>query len=147
MNTGKYDVAIHLPHPTDANELNRNPRQWWTVITIFLVVAIFAEAVFAGAMLSGFGWARSAHLANAGILIISTIAAGLAAIVTLRRAPHGLKFSLVLLGLAVVVLLQAAVGKSASTGANLMWLHVPLGVALVGFAAQAVASARKLVGE
>ncbi|MEX2250308.1 MAG: hypothetical protein WD671_11805, partial [Parvibaculum sp.] len=101
-------------------------------------------AVFAGAMLSGYGWARTAHLANAGLLIASTIAAGLVAVVTLRRIPHGPRLGLILLLLAAVVFLQTAIGKSAANGTNLMWVHVPLGVALVGFAAQAVAGARRL---
>jgi len=111
-----------------------------------LVAAIFAQAVFAGLMLSGVEWARSAHAAGAVALIACTLAAGLAAIVTLRRVAHGMRFGFALLLLAVALSLQTAIGKSLVGGANLMWLHVPLGVALVGFATQALAAARRLGG-
>jgi hypothetical protein len=36
------------------------------------------------------------------------------------------------------------VGTLSAKGANLLWVHVPLGVALVGFAAQAAAGVRRL---
>ncbi|HEY1447153.1 MAG TPA: hypothetical protein VGF33_01320 [Caulobacteraceae bacterium] len=119
-------------------------RQWWIGVTALLVVAIFIQAVFAGAMLSGAGWASHAHSLNAIILIAATIAAGLVSVVTLRRIPHGPKLGLSLLMLAGLVFLQTAVGKLSAHGANLMWIHVPLGVALVGLATQALASARRL---
>jgi hypothetical protein len=64
-----------------------------------------------------------------------------------RRVAHGMRFGFALLLLAVALSLQTAVGKSLAGGANLMWLHVPLGVALVGFATQAVAAARRLGGD
>ena len=121
MNAREYDVAVHANRPTDWSQPNRNLRQWWTAITILLVVATFAEAVFAGAMLSGVGWGRTAHLANAGALIASTLVAGVVSAVTLRRIPHGRKLGLTLLSLAVVVFLQTAVGRSSAQGANLMW--------------------------
>ncbi len=122
----------------------RRPRRWWVVITCLLIAAIFAQAVFAGLMLSGFDWARAAHAANAMALIAATLAAGVAAVATLRRTPHGLKLALTLLSLALVLLLQTAVGKLAAQGTNLMWVHVPLGVALVGLAMQALNGARRL---
>jgi hypothetical protein len=111
-----------------------------------LVVAIFAQAVFAGLMLSGVEWARAAHSATAIVLIASTLAAGLISLVTLRDIAHGAKLGFTLLLLAVVVSLQTAVGKSSVEGANLMWVHIPLGVALVGFAMHVVAGARRLGG-
>jgi hypothetical protein len=109
-----------------------------------LVVAIFAQAVFAGLMLSGVEWARAAHSATAIVLIASTLTAGLISLATLRRIAHGPKLGFTLLSLAAVVFLQTVVGRSVAEGANLMWVHVPLGVALVGFATQAVAGARRL---
>ncbi len=147
MSTDKYDVANQFNRATDWSEPTRNPRRLWTVIAAVLVAAIFSEAVFAGAMLSGFGWGRAAHSANAVVLIGSTLVAGLISVVTLRRIPHGPRFGLALLSLAVLVFIQTAVGRSSAHGTNLMWVHVPLGVALAGFAAQAVAGARKLGGE
>lgn len=135
-------MAIHLDQPVAAP--GANPQHVWRVVTIVLVLAIFAQAVFAGAMLSGFDWARAAHAANAVVVMGATIGAGLVAIMTLRRRRNGLRLGLLLLGLAAVVFMQFALGRMAAKGANLMWAHVPLGVALVGLAGQAVAGARRL---
>jgi hypothetical protein len=119
-------------------------RRWWSGVAILLVIAVFTEAVFAGAMLSGVGWARTAHGVNAAAVIAASLAAGLVSVVTLRRIPHGLRLGLTLLSLAAAAVLQAAIGVLSARGANLLWAHVPLGVALVGFAAQAAAGARRL---
>ncbi|MBX3446840.1 MAG: hypothetical protein KF765_08795 [Parvibaculaceae bacterium] len=116
----------------------------WRVITLLLLAAIFAEAAFAGAMLSGFPWARAAHLASAALLIFGAVTAACFALATLRRVPQGTKLGLMLLGLAVLLFLQTAIGKFAANGSNLLWLHVPFGVALVGLAAQAAARACNL---
>jgi hypothetical protein len=137
-------MVIQLDQPTAAHVPGANLRPWWSIVTVGLAFAIFAQAVFAGAMLSGFDWARAAHAANALIVVGVTFAAGLAAIVTLRRTRNGLKLGLLLLGLAAAVFVQFALGRLAAKGANLMWVHVPLGVVLVGFAGQAIAVARRL---
>ena len=147
MNTSNHDAAVHLDASTESGQPIRSLRQWWRVIAAFLVVAIFAQAVFAGLMLSGIDWGRTAHSVNAVVLIASTLSAGVASLVTLRRIPHGLKLGFTLLSLAVLVVLQAAVGVSAAKGANLMWVHIPLGVALVGLAGKAASVARRLGGE
>lgn len=147
MNTGTYGVTVQRGGPALLDEHSRNRRQWWSVITALLVLAVFAEAVFAGAMLSGFDWARRAHAVNAAILIASTITAALVSVVTLRRNSHGLKLGLSLLLLAAVVCLQAALGALSAKGDNLLWAHVPLGVASFGIAAQAAAGARRLRAE
>lgn len=125
-------------------EPNVTLREWWSVITTLLLAAIFIEAVFAGAMLSGVEWARTAHRVNAAILVGSTLIAGLVAVVTLRRIAHGLKLGLTLLSLAAAIFLQAVVGALSAKGANLLWVHVPLGVALFGFAARAAAITRRI---
>ena len=117
------------------------------MITALLVFAVFIEAIFAGAMLSGIGWARTAHSANAAVLIGSTLAAGLVSIGTLRRVPNGLKLGITLLALAALIVLQGAIGALSAKGANLLWVHVPLGVALFGLAGQAARDARKLHAE
>jgi hypothetical protein len=122
----------------------RKLRLWWTVITASLLAATFSEAVFAGAMLSGVAWGRAAHSLNAAVLAAATLLAGIVSVVTLRRIPHGTKLGLTLLALAVVVVLQTVLGRFSAHGANLLWIHVPLGVALAGFAAQAAAGARRL---
>lgn len=147
MTTDKYAVPVRMSRALDSDKQNRNLRRWWSVITIFLLTALFIEAVFAGAMLSGTGWAHTAHTVNAVILIASTITAGLVSLVTLRHIPHGRKFGLILVSLAVAVFLQTSIGKLSANGASLMWIHVPLGVALVWLAARAAAGVRKLGGE
>jgi uncharacterized membrane protein YhaH (DUF805 family) len=146
MSTSKVDLAGGLERSASSSEPRGARRRWWSVVTALLVAAIFAQAVFAGLMLSGVEWARAAHVTTAFALFAATLVAGLVAIVTLRRIPHGAKLALALLLLALVISLQTAVGKSVVEGANLMWLHVPLGVALVGFAAQAASLARRLGG-
>jgi hypothetical protein len=119
-------------------------RQAWIVVTTLLLAAVFAEAVFAGAMLSGAGWARSAHAMSAVVLAIWTAAAGPIALVTLRGVSQGPRLVWTLAAMAVLVVLQAALGALTAKGANLLWAHVPLGVALVGLAGQTAAAARRL---
>jgi hypothetical protein len=135
-------MAIYLDQP--AATASAAPQPWWRVVTIIIVMAIFAQAVFAGAMLSGFEWAHTAHAVNALVVVAATPLASLAALATLRRTRNGLKLGLLLLALAAVVFVQFALGRLAARGANLMWAHVPLGVMLVGLAGQAVAAARRL---
>jgi hypothetical protein len=142
MNT--VDAAARLGRPTDSTHASRNLRQGWRIFTVCLVASFFMEAIFAGAILSDVGWARSAHSATAMLLIASTLTAGLVSAVTLRRFRHGPRLVVVLLSLAALALVQAVVGVLSAKGANLIWLHVPLGVALVALAGQAVASARRL---
>ena len=138
-------MAIHLDQASPVPSTNK--RQWWSVVTTGLVIAIFAQAVFAGAMLSGFEWARMAHATNALFTLAATFAASLVSLITLRRTQNGLKLGLLLLALAAVLFVQFALGRMAAKGANLMWLHIPLGVALVALAGQAAAGARKLGAE
>ena len=143
MSTDTSGAAGYIGRPGPTPNL----RRWWAAVTGLLLADIFLEAVFAGAMLSGAPWARAAHAANAGLLIASTTFAGLVGVATLRRVPRGLRLGLTLLALAAVMAVQAAVGAISAKGANLLWVHVPLGVALVGFAAQALTSARRLGGD
>jgi hypothetical protein len=144
MKTGGCSMTVQLERSTVPNDQHRKLRRWWSVITGLLVLVVFLEAVFAGAMLSGVDWARTAHRASAVMLIISTAAAGLVSIPTLRRIPGGLKLGLTLLSLAALVFLQAAVGALSAKGANLLWIHIPLGVSLFGLATQAARGARRL---
>jgi hypothetical protein len=147
MTSDMHDAAVRLGPSAGITDRSRNLGRWWSVITSLIVLAVFMEAVFAGAMLSGVGWAHTAHAANAALLIAATITAGLVSVATLRRVPDGSKLGLTLLSLATGVCLQAALGALSEKGANLLWLHVPLGVALLGFATQAAARARRLRGQ
>jgi heme A synthase len=142
--TTDNDVAVHLGQPTVPDDRSHRLRRWWIAITTLLALAFLFEAIFAGAMLSGVDWARKAHAANAIVLLASSIAASLAAVVTLRRIPQGPRFALSLLSMAVLVFVQAGVGTLSAKGANLLWVHVPLGAALLSFATQTAFRASKL---
>ena len=144
MNT--VNATVQLDRPGDASQPGRNLRLAWMVFTALLAAVFFTQAVFAGAMMSGVGWARKAHSLTAMVLIASALAAGVVSMITLRRIPNGPKLGLILLSLAAVAFAQAAVGALAAKGANLAWVHIPLGVALVAFAGQAAAVARRLGG-
>jgi len=147
MSTNQYDVAVPLGDSTVASDQTRNSRRRWGVITSLIALAVLMEAVFAGAMLSGIGWARTAHSVNAGVVLASALIAGLVAVLTLRHVPQGLKLGLMLLALAGIVVLQAALGAVSAKGTNLLWIHIPLGVALFGFATRTATRARALGGE
>lgn len=139
------DIAVQPdrtgePYPTPRPRL----RRWWRLITSLLLALVFIEAIFAGAMLSGFDWARRAHAAAAALLMASAITACVISIATLRHVSQGQRLGLLLASLAIAVFAQAALGILSARGANLLWIHIPLGVALVGLAAQAGASARRL---
>ncbi|MGZ6004479.1 MAG: hypothetical protein ACXWK1_21475 [Caulobacteraceae bacterium] len=144
MSTGDSGLADRPHRPATSKDPSATLRRWWGLAAAALLAAILVQAVFAGAMLSGFAWARAAHAAGAVLLIAATGAAGVAAALTLRRIPQGPKLAWTLLGLAAGVWLQAALGAFSAKGANLLWAHVPLGVALVGLAAQAAVQASRL---
>lgn len=138
------DVANPSDQSAESALLTRNQRRWWIGITALLGTTIFGQAVFAGLMLSGTDWAHSAHMVTALALVASSFAATLVAAITLRRVPNGAKLALVLLLLSASVFAQTAVGRSSAQGGNLMWVHVPLGIGLVGFAMRAFSAARSL---
>jgi hypothetical protein len=142
MNTEKYAVAAELGQSTGPSDGSDNLRMRWSVITSLIVFAVLMEALFAGAMLSGVSWARAAHAVTAAIVIVGSLAAGLVCVITLRRISHGLKLGRTLLALTAALILQAAVGALSAKGANLLWIHIPLGVALFGFAMRAAAAVR-----
>lgn len=123
---------------------SNSTRRVWSIAAALLMACVFAQAAFAGAMLSGEEWARPAHKLGSIALMIGSLLAGLAAITMLRQVPHGLKLGFMLLGLAAASLLQNAIGVWSANGANLLWVHVPLGVALAGLAGQALSNARHL---
>jgi hypothetical protein len=144
MSAEKYDAAAQMAQTTGPTDEGGNLRVWWGVITSLIVLAVLMEAVLAGAMLSGVSGARAAHAVTAAIVIVSSLTAGLICVITLRRISHGLKLGLTLLSLAAVLFLQAALGALSAKGTNLLWIHIPLGVALFGFALRAAAGARRL---
>jgi hypothetical protein len=98
-------------------------------------------------MLSGVAWALRAHAVTAAILIASAAIAALVAFINRRSAANGTRLGAILSALALLVLAQTAVGMLSARGANFLWLHIPLGVALFGLARQAVATAGQLNGD
>jgi hypothetical protein len=131
----------------NAGEMTAAPgglRRLWISITSLIAVMAFLEPVFAGAMLSGIEGARIAHATGSAVLVASTLIAGALALVTLFRIPGGGKLARILVVLAASVFTQAVVGVMASKGAPLLWLHIPLGVAIFGFAMRAATLARGL---
>ena len=146
MTTDIDHGALRPQRPSGAGTPGSAARTGWTLLTAALVAALFAQAAFAGAMLSGAAWARAAHMMGAAVLIAASVLAGVIALLALRRTSNGPRLGLTLLGLGVGLLLQTILGRLSAHGASLLWAHVPLGVALVGLAGQALATARKLGG-
>lgn len=117
----------------------------WSVLTGLLVIGVFTQSVFAGLLLSGEGWGRTAHGINALALVAVALVASVVAAITLRGVSGGGgRLAVLLFGLAVVLAIQTIVGRISAEGTNLLWLHVPLGVALVGLTVQPARAARRL---
>jgi drug/metabolite transporter (DMT)-like permease len=81
----------------------------------------------------------TAVLSSLGIL-----AAGLAALAVLRERTGGRRLAMALVALAVCLILQHGLGTAAADGDDTLWLHIPFGVAIFAFAAQADMLARRL---
>src|SRR5579871_4251030 len=113
MTTGDY-AAIEAARATTLAGPDERLRRAWRRVAVLLVAGFFGEAALAGAMLSGFGWARAAHAVTAGLLVAGSLIAGLVAALALRRVRRGARLVVALLGLAVAGLLQAAVGVLAA---------------------------------
>jgi hypothetical protein len=116
----------------------------WVGFTMVALWAIFLQSVTAGRILTGDDWAQSAHRMTAWLLFLAVLVAGLAALAVLRGRDGGRRFALVLVALAVSLFVQTRLGTAAADGEDTLWLHVPFGVAIVAFAAQASMLARRL---
>lgn len=88
---------------------------------------VFLQAVLAGGVLSGWGGFREAHGVNAGLLWLISIAMIVAAIVGWRAGRSPGWVAGVAAGLWIALEVQIASGES-----GLLWLHVPLGMAIFG---------------
>ena len=104
----------------------------WQVVTTVLMLAIFSQAITAGLLLRGDGWAQTVHRTAAGALVAATFVAGVVALVTLRGEPRGRRMGTLLVVLAVGLVVQYALGAAAVDGKDVLWIHVPLGVGLIG---------------
>jgi heme A synthase len=140
MATDKSSAAVGLGEPGSGGRDSLTP--WRPLLAGSLLAGVFAQAVLAGLILSGVAWARTAHSALAFVLVAASLAAGLVALFNRHRTRGGRRLGVTLLSLSAALVLQAAIGAlSAKKGVNLLWLHIPLGVALVGFAVQATVAA------
>jgi heme A synthase len=131
--------ASEIEMPTD-----RSIGRGWVGFTTVAMWVIFLQSVTAGRIFSGDDWARTAHRMIAGLLFLVILAAGLAALAILRGLSGGRRLAVVLVALAVSLLVQHGLGTAAADGEDTLWLHVPFGVAIVAFAAQANMLARRL---
>ena len=111
--------------------VDRASARGWIVFTSILTSAVFLQAITAGRILSGDEWARNAHRAVAGLVVAAAAVGGAVALVRLRDRAGGRRFGLMLMALAVGLLVQYALGTAAADGDDTLWIHVPLGVALV----------------
>ncbi|HEY8547912.1 MAG TPA: hypothetical protein VIL36_22795 [Acidimicrobiales bacterium] len=130
--------APGAPNPT------RAPSRAWGVFTSVLTAAIFLQAVTAGRLLSGDDWARDAHHAGAGLTFLAALVGAVVAGVRLRGVDAGRRLALLLAVLGVALLVQFGLGSASADGRDTLWIHVPLGVAIVGLAGQVASHARRL---
>jgi heme A synthase len=107
---------------------------------------VFLQAVTAGRILSGDGWARDVHRVAAGLLFIVAVVGGLVALVRLRDRAGGRRFGLLLAVMGVGLFVQHGLGTAAADGEDTLWIHVPLGVALVALMMRVDMLARRLGG-
>lgn len=133
-------TALDLP----ASRLSPAARRGWSAATALLMWGVFLQSVTAGRILRGDDWAGSTHRSAAGLLFVATVVAAIVALATLRQHPLGRRMATILCGLAVALIVQHRLGAMAADGEDVLWLHVPVGVALVGFALQPNVLARRL---
>jgi heme A synthase len=104
----------------------------WQAVTTVLMLAIFSQAITAGLLLRGDGWAQTFHRTAAGVLVAATFVAGVVALATLRDERRGRRMGILLVVLAIGLVVQYALGAAAVDGKDVLWIHVPLGVGLIG---------------
>jgi heme A synthase len=130
--------------PTSDDARPRPGARAWTITTAVLGWAIFLQAITAGRILSGDDWARDAHNIWANVLFLAALVAGIVAAFRLHGRPHGRRMAVMLLALAAALFLQMGLGIQAAEGEDTLWIHVPLGVGIMAFAAQPMHLARRL---
>jgi hypothetical protein len=116
----------------------------WLLVAGVLMAGVVAQPFLAGLMVRGHDWAETAHEKTGFGLVTATILASSVAAVTLRRREHGRAVISALVAFAVLIVIQTALGESAADGRDVLWLHFPLGVALVGAAMRLLRATRAL---
>jgi hypothetical protein len=132
--------------PVVAPPASRAPARTWRAFTTALTSAVFLQAVTAGRILTGDEWARDVHRITAGMLLVAAVVGGLVALVRLRDRAGGRRFGFLLVAMGVGLLVQHGLGTAAADGEDTLWLHVPLGVALVALMLRVDMLARRLGG-
>jgi hypothetical protein len=122
----------------------RVPARAWAPFTTLLTWAVVFQALTAGRILTGDDWARDVHRTAAGLLVIVAAGGGVVALVRLRDGARGRRFGLTLLAIGVGLIVQHGLGTAAADGKDTLWIHVPLGVALVALLAHASQFARRV---
>jgi peptidoglycan/LPS O-acetylase OafA/YrhL len=115
-----------------AEPVDPAPTRAWAMLTTALMWAVFLQAVTAGRILTGDDWARDVHRTAAGLVFLAALGGGIAALVRLRDRAHGRRFGLTLVAIGVGLFVEHGLGTAAAEGEDTLWIHVPLGVALVG---------------
>jgi len=116
----------------------------WIIFARLLLIAVYAQSIFAGIFLSGKIWGRDAHEMNAGILVTVSFVAGALALFSLRNVAGGRRYAVAMLAFAVAITIQYGIGEQVADGERLLWLHIPFGVALIGWSAEMATVARRL---
>jgi hypothetical protein len=122
----------------------RAPARTWMVFTTVLTWAVLLQAVTAGRILAGDDWAHDVHRIAAGLLFIAALAGGLVALVRLRDRAGGRRLGWLLVVMGVGLAVQHRLGTTAADGEDTLWIHVPLGVALLGLMVRIDVRARRL---
>jgi hypothetical protein len=129
-----------------AEPVDRSPARAWAMFITVLTWAVFLQAVTAGRILTGDEWALDVHRTAAGLLVVAAVGGGVVALVRLRGRAGGRRLGLMLVAIGVGLLVQHSLGTAAADGEDTLWIHVPLGVALVGLLAQGTHFARRVGG-
>lgn len=127
-----------------ADSVDPVPARAWATFTTVMGWAVFLQAVTAGRILTGDEWAYDVHRTAAGLLFLVAVAGGVVALVSLRDRARGRRFGLMLVAIGVGLLVEHRLGTAAADGEDTLWIHVPLGVALVGILLQASQLARRI---
>jgi hypothetical protein len=109
-------------------------------------LAVFFQAVTAGRILTGDDWARDVHRTAAGLVLVAATVGGLVALVRLRDRAGGRRFGLMLVAMGVGLFVEHGLGTAAADGEDTLWIHIPLGVALVALMMRLDVIARRLGG-
>jgi len=99
------------------------------IVAALQLLAIFAQAVFAGGFMDGAHALRAAHAAGGLVVLALAVVQLIVAVLARRREPGSRTTKLLIVG---VLMLGAVVGQLAVGGSHLLAVHVPLALLLFG---------------